>query len=253
MKLYDNARTVENESQLLADFQRRSQRCYQQNKHIANIQYAEQPRSTLDLFPCDAETTVIFIHGGYWQWCEKSDFAFIAPEILAQHCQCILLEYDLAPRSTLSQMVLQIQHALDFIEQQIWRTKHVILVGHSAGAHLAALHMSHPMVSQTILLSGIYDLAPIQNTHLNPALKLSSTDLQQFSPIHDQTKMRKPYKIVYGADELAELIEQSEDYFKVRQLIDQDRVSIECCSAVNHYSIVEHYFKTALSKHLRTL
>lgn len=163
MRLYDNTRTVANEHELLAEFQRSSLAAYQQCTHIADIQYGPHSRSTLDLFPLEqAKKTVIFIHGGYWQWHDKSDFGFIVPYVLAKGAQCVLLEYDLAPQSKISDIVSQVNQALDFIREQDWRTDEMVLVGHSAGAHLAALSLGHPLISEMVLLSGIYDLRPIK-------------------------------------------------------------------------------------------
>lgn len=61
------------------------------------------------------------------------------------------------------------------------------MIGHSAGAHLGALMQDHPLVSKTILLSGIYDLAPIPQTPLNNALNLSDHEIKHYSPIGEKS------------------------------------------------------------------
>lgn len=218
MRPYDNARTVANEHEILAEFQRTSLLSYQEFIHIADIQYGPHPRSTLDLFPLEqAKKTVIFIHGGYWQWCDKSDFGFIVPYVLAKGAQCVLLEYDLAPQSKISDIVSQVNQALDFIREQDWKTNEVVLVGHSAGAHLAALSLGHPFISEMVLLSGIYDLRPIQSTHLNHALNLSSEDILKYSPVHHSDRVTIPCSIFCGELELEELKWQSQNYFDIKK------------------------------------
>lgn len=247
MRQYDNATTVVNEGEILASFQYRSLLSYQAYHHIKDIKYGSQNRSTIDFFPLEhANKTVIFIHGGYWQWCDKSDFAFIAPYILAKGAQCILLEYDLAPQSHISQMVAQTQKALDFIAQQNWKTDEVLLVGHSAGAHLGALCLSHPLLSEAVLLSGIYDLAPIRETHLNHALNLSQDDILKYSPIYHKESMDIPCMVLCGELELSELRWQSLNYFEHKGGQDRELFSFETISGINHYSILEHYFKCRL-------
>ena len=243
IRLYDNARTVKNEQLLLADFQCRSRRCYQSIPHQANLHYADHPRATLDLFPCSSDSTLVFIHGGYLQSCQKSDFAFIAEHVLKQECQCVLLEYDLAPSSSLTEIQAQITQALDFIVQQEWITARIILAGHSAGAHLTALQLQHPAVNTAILLSGIYDLKPIQSTHLNQTLQLSAEEIQRFSPAYSAQPSSVPYLIAYGADELEELRGQSEQYFQQRKTIDTALVSMTSYDGINHYSILDYFFK----------
>ncbi|MDB0280963.1 alpha/beta hydrolase [Acinetobacter seifertii] len=244
MRQYDNATTVANEGEILASFQSRSLLSYQAYHHIKDIKYGSQNRSTMDFFPLEhANKTVIFIHGGYWQWCDKSDFAFIAPYILAKGAQCVLVEYDLAPQSHISQIVAQTQKALDFIAQQNWKTDEVLLVGHSAGAHLGALCLSHPLLSEVALLSGIYDLAPIQATHLNHALKLSQDDILKCSPIHREENVDIPCMLLSGELELSELKWQSENYFDHKYKQNQNLMSLDIISEVNHYSILDYYFK----------
>ncbi|PPC07724.1 alpha/beta hydrolase [Acinetobacter pittii] len=248
MRLYDNARTVANEHKILAGFQRTSLLSYQKFTHMADIQYGPNPRSTLDLFPLEqAKKTVIFIHGGYWQWCDKSDFAFIAPDVLAKGAQCVLLEYDLAPQSKISDITSQVNQAFDFIREQDWRTDEVVLVGHSAGAHLAAFFLGHPLISEMVLLSGIYDLEPIQSTHLNHALNLSREDILKYSPIHYSDRVTISCSILCGELELDELKWQSQTYFESKKGQDQNLVSFKLIPHINHYTILEHYFRYILS------
>ncbi|MFY5897331.1 alpha/beta hydrolase [Acinetobacter pittii] len=247
MRSYDNSRTVANEHEILVEFKRTSLLSYQKFTHIADIQYGTHPRSTLDLFPLgQAKKTVIFIHGGYWQWCDKSDFAFIVPYVLAKGAQCILLEYDLAPQSKISDIASQVNQALDFIREQDWRTDEVVLVGHSAGAHLAALSLGHPLIAEMVLLSGIYDLEPIQSTHLNHALNLSNEDILKYSPVHQSKPIITPCSIFCGELELDELKWQSQNYFEMKKRQDQDFVSFKLIPEINHYSILNHYFNNIL-------
>lgn len=247
LESYNNALTVDDEDQILKDFQQRSLGCYQHYPCIRDLSYGPSPRACLDLFPVStAQKTVVFIHGGYWQWCDKSDFAFIAPNVIEQNMQCVLLEYDLAPTVSLTDIVLQVKQAIDFIVQQDWMTEELILVGHSAGAHLAALLLDHPKVSRTALLSGIYDLAPIQQTSLNQALNLTQMEIQHLSPIHDTQAIHKPYAIYCGQEELETLQWQSQHYFLARHAIDGDRVKLKLLPETNHYNILECYFKGCL-------
>ncbi|MBJ9720250.1 alpha/beta hydrolase [Acinetobacter calcoaceticus] len=247
MRQYDNARTVANEHEILAEFQRRSLEVYQKFTHIRDIQYGSNPRSTLDLFHSEhAKKTVIFIHGGYWQWCDKSDFAFIVPHVLSKGAQCVLLEYDLAPQSKISDIASQVYQALDFIREQDWITDQVVLVGHSAGAHLAALSVDYPFLSELVLLSGIYDLGPIQRTHLNHALNLANEDVLKYSPIHFSNRIAIPCSILCGELELEELKWQSQNYFESKKGQDQNLVSCKLIPHINHYTILEHYFRHIL-------
>ena len=120
------------------------------------------------------------------------------------------------------------------------------MVGHSAGAHLAASSLGHPFISEMVLLSGIYDLRPIQSTHLNHALNLSSEDILKYSPIHHSDRITIPCSILCGELELEELKWQSQNYFEIKKGQEPNFVSFKLIPEINHYSILEHYFKSIL-------
>ena len=56
----------------------------------------------------------------------------------------------------------------------------VVLSGWSAGAHLVAMALDHPRVAAGLAISGVYDLAPIRDTGLNNALKLTDQEVAAF-------------------------------------------------------------------------
>ncbi len=240
-RLYDNAQTVVDENAILSDFIHRSQQAL--NKYPSSTTtYGNNNRQDYTFFPCDqAQGTVVFIHGGYWQWCRKEDFAFLAHDCLAQNWQCILLEYPLTPHVTLTNIVDSVALALNHLNQRTDLGDYIIGIGHSAGAHLLAMHQNHALFDELHLLSGIYDLSPLQNTHLNDALQLSHHDMAKFSPITTIPTHQKPICIAYGQDELPELIAQSENY--------GNKLSpfLPCSTTLslpqtNHYTILDHYF-----------
>lgn len=240
---YDNAQTVDDAGAVLADFVRRGERVYQAFEHQSDIVYGSRPRSTLDLFDLsDGIGTVVFIHGGYWQSCVKSDFACIVPPVLEQGYRCVLLEYDLAPNSRISEIVRQVGDALDFLQEQAWARTDIVLMGHSAGAHLAACHMSHPVVAAVHLLSGIYDLAPIRQTHLNAALQLSDAEILNHSPAYLPLNATVPCHIAFGAKELPELKWQSMNFFQRRHLAGHDGPLVcQQLPACDHFNILDAY------------
>ncbi|MBO3639706.1 alpha/beta hydrolase [Acinetobacter soli] len=240
---YDNATTVPSEAAILADFQNRSKRVYRHYVHMADIRYANSPRAIMDIFPVkQAQKTVIFVHGGYWQWCEKSDFAFIVPALYEQNIQCVLLEYALAPLVPVYLMIEQVHEALDFIQHQDWITEHVVVVGHSAGAHLTAMNLTHPLVQKAVLLSGLYDLRPLCDTHLNQALQLSLDDAERLSPALHTLSHNTPCELYCGADELQELKWQSEQFYHALKGLNQTHVELHLLKDINHYSILDAYF-----------
>ena len=242
MRLYDNSRTVNDEAAILADFQQRSRLAYALHPHSSHA-YGPHPRQQYDVFRCGQPNAplLVFIHGGYWQWCDKSDFGFIGNAPLAAGFDVILLGYPLTPETHFAEVVNSIGLALDFLEKHPdYKNRQVSLSGHSDGGQLSAYWQRHPWLNSVCAISGIYDLAPLQKTHLNEALCLSADDIQDFSPMHFPA-IKKPLFLVYGGEELVELQWQSTQY--AHELLGHsNQVSLKELSACNHYTILDAVF-----------
>ncbi|MDB5651492.1 MAG: hypothetical protein JWL62_3012 [Hyphomicrobiales bacterium] len=101
------------------------------------------------------------------------------------------LDYGLAPETPLTEIILQIRRALTFLVGQAdalgFDPARIHLAGHSAGAHLAALAAVDPQgppVRSALLLSGIFDLAPLAHLPMGPMIGLDSeATIRRLSPI----------------------------------------------------------------------
>lgn len=122
-----------------------------------------------------------------------------------------LCGYALAPEATLTQIVAQIDAALDALPP----SGPVVLSGWSAGGHLAAMALSHSRAKGAVAISGIFELGPIRDTYLNEKLALTDGELAALSPQRLPVVM-KPMAIAYGSAELPELCRQSRHFHGVR-------------------------------------
>jgi hypothetical protein len=82
---------------------------------------------------------------------------------------------------------------------------------------VTALALEHPAVSAGLAISGIFELAPIRDTNLNAALKLSDDEVVELSPMR-RPVVHKPLAIAYGSAELPELRRQSRDFHALRSV-----------------------------------
>lgn len=242
---YDNGSTVENEGEILASFQSRSREVYRNGRHDKNIPYGDSPREVFDWFYSAGNTqgTLIFIHGGYWQFCSKEDFAFIAPAPLALGFDVVLVEYALAPVASLDDICRQLGAALDVIQRRLppRPRRPVYLCGHSAGGHLASLWQHHAAVDAVLPISGIFELEPLLNCYVNRALQLTGRQILTLSPARNIPERIKPMMLFYGAAELPELIGQSRHYhaaLRERGL----RAGLNAVPGANHYTILDALF-----------
>lgn len=243
MRLYDNSRTVADEAAILANFQLRSRQIYAPMRH-QQLAYGQHPRQVCDYFDCGRSNApiVVFVHGGYWQWCDNRDFGFVVPDLLQAGVDVVLLEYPLTPDVAFAALCDSVGLALDHLSAQAHlQQRTVYLCGHSAGGHLSALHQHHPWVDVVCAISGIYDLAPLQDTHLNEALQLSAQDIANLSPIHLPAS-NKPVHLVCGGMELPELQWQT-DHYAAAIAQQTHHVTLTHLAACNHYSILDAVFE----------
>jgi arylformamidase len=175
--------------------------------------YGPRERNTWDLFPQpdpDAPC-IVFIHGGYWQRNSKDQFANLIAGPYARGWAAALPGYTLAPDASLTEIVAEINLALD------WLAAHgpahgingpVVLSGWSAGGHLTAICLGHPLVKAGLAISGVFELGPLRDTYLNEKLRLTDEEIVALSPMR-LTPVDKPLALAYGTAELPPLIGDS--------------------------------------------
>ncbi|WP_428030771.1 alpha/beta hydrolase [Ancylobacter sp.] len=161
----------------------------------ADIAYGPSAGERLDLFfpPPDRATGAVhmFIHGGYWRMFAKEDFSFVAETVTRAGAIAAIVDYALMPVVRLETVVAQVRRARDWLVATIGAhggdPARLTISGHSAGAQLGALlfNASQPAgrVSGALLISGIYDLAPLQDSFLKPLIGLTDTEVRDFSPV----------------------------------------------------------------------
>ena len=162
-----------------------------------DIAYGDGPNETLDIFPAAKPNApvVVFIHGGYWRSLDKSDHSFVAPSLHDMGACVVVVNYALCPGTpnepvTIPDIAMQMTHALAWVWQNIAKfggnPKDVMVAGHSAGGHLAAMLLacdwkavdkSIPAhwIQKALSISGLYDLTPLRKTtFLQDSLKLTA-------------------------------------------------------------------------------
>lgn len=160
-----------------------------------DLVYDRGEKGSLDFFPAQHATgpcpCLVFIHGGYWRAMDKSDFSFLATPWVGRGVHVIVMNYMLCPQATLSDIVSQVRSGYRWMCKQADSLgiddKKILLIGHSAGAHLAAMVLAdatHPAPAGMLGLSGIYDLVPLLQTSINQDLKLNETTAKELSPMH---------------------------------------------------------------------
>jgi arylformamidase len=207
-----------------------------------DIPYAEGERTRFDLYPAadKAAPCLVFIHGGYWQRNTREVFAALADGALADGWSVAMPGYSLAPAVTLTQIVAEIRRALDWLSETgppYGIAGPIIVSGWSAGAQLAAMVLSHPGVTAGLAISGVYDLAPIRETYLNEALRISDEEIVSLSPLR-LPPVIKPLAIAYGSAEVPALVWDSRNLHAHRAAAHAPGALIPVARA-NHFTILD--------------
>jgi len=178
-----------------------------------DLAYGPKERNRWDLFPAQDPNApcFVFIHGGYWQRNSKDQFASLIAGPYARGWAAALPGYTLAPDATLTEIVAEIDAALDWLAAngaQHGINGKVVLSGWSAGGHLTAQCLGHKRVSAGLAVSGVFELGPIRDTSLNDKLKLGEAEIAALSPLR-LPMVKKPLAIAYGTAELPPLVGDS--------------------------------------------
>ena len=155
--------------------------CVRQTTHRMLLARTDKPRANL-----------VWIHGGYWQEGNADDAMHHAQACVAAGFNYTSVDYTLAPAATIDQMVIECTASVQALAQL--SPAPIIVAGHSAGAHLAAMvAATRPsLVHSVLLFSGIYDLRPIVHTTVNDVLGLDEDKAWELSPV------RLPYPPTIG-------------------------------------------------------
>lgn len=199
-----NARgTVPDVGPILREYRDASVPMYQL-PHVRDIAYGPHADERLDLFPVPGRPgapVFVFIHGGYWRALAKEDSVFMAKTFTDRGIAVASINYQLSPAAKLEEIVAQCRRAIAWLYQNgasegVDPTR-MVLSGSSAGAHLAAMMMApgwqavagmpddtRSVIRGAVLVSGLFDLAPVQRTTPNDWLKLDAQRARAQSPIH---------------------------------------------------------------------
>ena len=207
---YDNNAAVKNSAALIAERNQMSEPLRASRKSLLDVPYGDRERTRIDLYPAADKTApcLVFLHGGYWQRNSRDVFAMLVEGVAAHGWSVAIPGYSLAPDASLTEIVTEISRSLDWLAQNgasYGISGPVVLSGWSAGAHLVAMALEHPRVTAGLAISGVYDLAPIRDTGLNNALKLTDREIAQLSPLR-LPAVHKRLDIAYGTAELPALV-----------------------------------------------
>jgi acetyl esterase/lipase len=115
---------------------------------VADIRYGPEPRQALDIYlPTRTplrRTPLVFVYGGAWERGDKADYLFVGQAFAELGYATVVPDYRLYPDASFPDFVDDVAAAVTTALGRLGKAacldaRRVVLVGHSAGAHTAAL------------------------------------------------------------------------------------------------------------------
>lgn len=193
---------------ILPDFQNCLRRMGKASAEVSpprhRIDYGEGPRQWVDLHEGTgpAETAVLFFHGGYWRALDAGTHRFVLPGFAGLGATLANAEYRLMPAVRMGDLIEDAVAAARAVLAETGAHR-LLVAGHSAGAHLALSALRAPDVRVAaigaVLVSGVYDLAPVRASFLQEELTLSPAEVDAHS--FDDIPADVPILLLTGGEE----------------------------------------------------
>jgi arylformamidase len=183
---YDASATVDDVTAIFRRWRAWSDDVRAHTLHARDLRYGESADETLDLVvPHTGAPLVVWFHGGYWRRLHKDDNTFVARGLAPHGVAVAIVNYGLAP-AALEEIVAQARRSVAWLRANAKAhgadPSRIVLAGHSAGGHLAAMCAVDAPAAGVVSLSGLHDLRPIAKSFVNAWLQLDDARAVALSP-----------------------------------------------------------------------
>jgi arylformamidase len=194
-----------------------------------DLPYGALAAERLDLLkPLASNAPVlVFIHGGYWQWLDKDDYAFALEPLVTAGALVATVNYPLCPQVNLDTVVDRVRGACAWVWRHVrdygGNPERLHVTGHSAGGHLAAMmattdwpqfqdSLPRDMIKSIIPVSGLFDLEPLRLISLNEGVRMDLETAKRNSPLFMTPATALKVTVVVGGEETDEFHRQSREF-----------------------------------------
>lgn len=179
------------------------------------ISYGSNPRQIYDLYwpegATDTTPVIIFFYGGSWDSGRRADYAFAGNGLADEGYITAIVDYRIFPEVKFPDFVEDGAAAVARIVNDVGENRTMFLMGHSAGAQIAALLAFDQRYLAThgldacdtlqgfIGLAGPYDFLPLKKQRLREIFPQSIRDQSQ--PINYVSERSPPALLIHGKDD----------------------------------------------------
>jgi acetyl esterase/lipase len=187
---------------------------------VENIAYGKQPLNRLSIYLPEPKhknpATIIFFYGGCWGGCEtlnKEHYLFVAQALTANGFNVVIPDYRRHPEVKFASIMDDATRTVEWVKTHIdvygGDPNKLFLMGHSAGAHIAAMltfnekYLSpetYRHIKGFIGMAGPYDFLPFTDDYQ----KIVFSPVQNYpntQPVNFVDGTEPPLLLLYGNDD----------------------------------------------------
>ena len=207
------------------------------------------------IFAAQSRPVVVFFYGGAWQEGSRSDYVFVAEALTQRGYVVVVPDYRVYPEVKYPEFLhdgaAAVAWAAGNADRHGGDRARIFLMGHSAGAHIAAmLALDHTFldaqkvprtsVKGLIGLAGPYDFLPLTEPNVI-ALFASEPNLELTQPIHyvsiATAKLTPPVLLLHGNDDKRVYPKNSINLARELRGIGA-KVELDLLTGLNHTDII---------------
>jgi arylformamidase len=193
------------------------------------IAYGPGEHEGLDIFGCGIKDAPInvFVHGGAWRRNIAADYALQAEVLVRAGAHCVIIDFINVDQAggDLFPMYEQVRRALAWVTNNAESfggdRNRLYISAHSSGSHLSGVVLTRGWREEglppdfckgAVLLSGMYDLAPVALSKRSSYVKFTGDMVQKLSGQRYLEGLHTPLILAAGTCETPEFQRQSRDF-----------------------------------------
>ena len=213
---------------------------------IQDIPYGDHELQKFDYCKSSSEQpAIILLHGGYWRSLDKAIMDWHVKQLFEQGLTVYNVNYPLCPEVSLTKLLENLHASLEEILKFNLFQKdnpNIVLIGHSAGAHLAMHLAQSPIWDNKLIgvvaLSGIFECQVVREISVNEDIRLSETEAENLSVFNNLPNGDLSYYVAVGAEEPSGWIDQSVELYGALNRCGKN-VKLRVITEAHHFSLVD--------------
>ena len=217
--------------------------------------YGRSEHEELDIFDCGkaGAPVNVFVHGGAWRRNTAADYALVAEPLVRAGAHSVIIDFINVDQASgnLFPMYEQVGRALAWVYTNAKTfggdRDRIHISAHSSGSHLSGVVLTRGWREEglppdfgkgAVLLSGMYDLAPVALSKRSAYVKFTDDMVAKLSSQRHLDGLNTPLVLGYGTCETPEFQRQSRDFAGAVRAAGKPVELIEGL-AYNHFELLE--------------